>query len=862
MSKTAPTPVMKQFWEAKKNHPDSILLFRMGDFYETFENDAIKASKILGITLTKRANGAASSIPLAGFPYHSLEQHLHKFLKAGLRVAICEQVEDPKKAKGIVKREVVEVVTPGIAITDQFLNQKENNYLMCLFGADGKFGFSILDHSTGEFKTGERNLSKLRTLIQQFSPSEIIVPEFQLNDFKSRIGNDYLFTVYNEWMFDERSCYNRLTEHFKSKNLKGFGLEKLNLAISSSGVILDYLKKNCRANINHISSISIIKEKGFMNLDGFTIRNLEIFNSLNSQNDDNSLVKCLDYSLTAIGGRLLKSWVRSPLTNKKQIEFRHNLIEDLFQNKNIVKDIKFNLKKLSDTERIITRLTVNRASPREVQQLGLSLIIGDTIQTEVKKINSKNFKKLFMDFHNVGEISQVIINGLQEELPVKLSQGNVIKTGVCSKLDELREIKNDATKWLASYQVSERESSQINNLKIKYNRVFGYFIEVTKSNIDQVPEHYIRKQTLTNAERYFTPELKEFEDKILNANDKILELETELFYELRTSILEFSKLIQDNARILAFLDVICGFYELADKYNYCKPEIEVSNLLEIKNGRHPVIEQILPIDEQFIPNDIFLEPTTKQIAIITGPNMAGKSTYLRQIALIVLIAQIGSFVPADSAKIGIVDQIFTRVGASDNLTAGESTFLVEMNETANILNNATKDSLIILDEIGRGTSTYDGLSIAWAVTEYIHNKPEIASKTLFATHYHELVNLAEELPNAFNLNVLVKEYENQIVFMRKIIEGGADKSYGIHVAELAGIPQPVIQRSREILFELNENPNENVKASIEVKKEFQMDLFSKKQSEFLNDLKEIDINKITPIEAMTKLDELKKKHEV
>jgi len=862
MSKTAPTPVMKQFWEAKKNHPDSILLFRMGDFYETFENDAIKASKILGITLTKRANGAASSIPLAGFPYHSLEQHLHKFLKAGLRVAICEQVEDPKKAKGIVKREVVEVVTPGIAITDQFLNQKENNYLMCLFGADGKFGFSILDHSTGEFKTGERNLSKLRTLIQQFSPSEIIVPEFQLNDFKSRIGNDYLFTVYNEWMFDERSCYNRLTEHFKSKNLKGFGLEKLNLAISSSGVILDYLKKNCRANINHISSISIIKEKGFMNLDGFTIRNLEIFNSLNSQNDDNSLVKCLDYSLTAIGGRLLKSWVRSPLTNKKQIEFRHNLIEDLFQNKNIVKDIKFNLKKLSDTERIITRLTVNRASPREVQQLGLSLIIGDTIQTEVKKINSKNFKKLFMDFHNVGEISQVIINGLQEELPVKLSQGNVIKTGVCSKLDELREIKNDATKWLASYQVSERESSQINNLKIKYNRVFGYFIEVTKSNIDQVPEHYIRKQTLTNAERYFTPELKEFEDKILNANDKILELETKLFYELRASILEFSKLIQDNARILAFLDVICGFYELADKYNYCKPEIEVSNLLEIKNGRHPVIEQILPIDEQFIPNDIFLEPTTKQIAIITGPNMAGKSTYLRQIALIVLIAQIGSFVPADSAKIGIVDQIFTRVGASDNLTAGESTFLVEMNETANILNNATKDSLIILDEIGRGTSTYDGLSIAWAVTEYIHNKPEIASKTLFATHYHELVNLAEELPNAFNLNVLVKEYENQIVFMRKIIEGGADKSYGIHVAELAGIPQPVIQRSREILFELNENPNENVKASIEVKKEFQMDLFSKKQSEFLNDLKEIDINKITPIEAMTKLDELKKKHEV
>jgi DNA mismatch repair protein MutS len=862
MSRTAPTPVMKQFWEAKKNHPDSILLFRMGDFYEMFENDAIKASKILGITLTKRANGAASSIPLAGFPYHSLEQHLHKLLKAGLRVAICEQVEDPKKAKGIVKREVVEVVTPGIAITDQFLNQKENNYLMCLFGAEGKFGFSILDHSTGEFKTGERDLTKLRTLIQQFTPTEIIVPEFQLNDFKSRIGNDYLFTVYNEWMFDEQSCYNRLTEHFKSKNLKGFGLEKLSLAISSSGVIIDYLKKNCKANINHISSISIIKEKGFMNLDGFTIRNLEIFNSLNSQNDNNSLIECLDYTITAIGGRLLKSWVRSPLTNKKQIEFRHNLIEELFSNKNIVNDLKVSFKKLSDTERIITRLTLNRASPREVQQLGISLVIGGKIHSEVKKIKSKNINKLFKDFHDLSEVSHIILNGLQEELPVKLSQGNVVKIGVSSKLDELREIKNDATKWLARYQVNERESTQINNLKIKYNRVFGYFIEITKSNIDQAPEHYIRKQTLTNAERYFTPELKEFEDKILNANDKILELETELFYELRASILEFSMLIQDNARILAFLDVICGFYELADKYNYCKPAIENSNLLEIKNGRHPVIEQILPIDEQFIPNDIFLEPKTKQIAIITGPNMAGKSTYLRQIALIVLIAQIGSFVPADSAIIGIVDQIFTRVGASDNLTAGESTFLVEMNETANILNNATKDSLIILDEIGRGTSTYDGLSIAWAVTEYIHNKPEIASKTLFATHYHELVNLAEELPNAFNLNVLVEEYENQIVFMRKIIDGGADKSYGIHVAELAGIPQSVIQRSREILFELNENPNENVKASIEVKKEFQMDLFSKKQSEIINDLKDIDINKMTPIEAMTKLDELKKKHEV
>ena len=862
MAGTKATPVMKQFWEAKEKHKDSILLFRMGDFYETFENDAILASEILGITLTKRANGSAASVPLAGFPHHSLDQYLHKLLKASHRVAICEQVEDPKKAKGIVKREVVEVVSPGIAITDQFLNQKENNYLMCLFGAEGSFGFALLDHSTGEFKTGERKLSKLSTIVQQYSPSEILVPEFQLIDFQSRIGNEFLFTPYHEWMFDERSCYNRIKEHFKSQNLKGFGLENLHLAIPCCGVVLDYLKKNCKANINHISSVSIIKEKGFMNLDGFTIRNLEIFQPLNSQNNENSLIHCLDNTRTAIGGRLLKSWMRSPLTNKAHIEFRHNVIEEIFNDKFLLDDIQKQFKKIADVERIIARLTVNRANPREVQQIGFSIQIWDEIKNLVSDLKSKSLKKIFKNYHNLNDVSNIILNGLEDELPVKLSQGNVIRSGVSKKLDEIRSIQTDANKWLANYQVEERNKTQINSLKIKYNKVFGYFLEVTKSNLNQVPDYYIRKQTLTNAERYFTPELKEFEDKILNANDKILEIETELFLELRSSILEYSRMIQNNAKIIAELDVLCGFAELAVSNNYCKPEIENSNSLEITNGRHPVIEQILPMDEQFIPNDVYLEPKERQIALITGPNMAGKSTYLRQIALIVLMAQVGSFVPAESAKIGIVDQIFTRVGASDNLTAGESTFLVEMNETANILNNATKDSLIILDEIGRGTSTYDGLSIAWAITEYIHNKQDIAAKTIFATHYHELVSLANELPRAFNLNVMVKEFEDQIVFMRKIIEGGADKSYGIHVAELAGIPAEVIQRSREILNELNENPHESVKASLEVKKEIQMDLFSKKQNEVFKDLKEIDINQITPLEAIAKLDELKKKHKI
>ncbi|MAJ43266.1 MAG: DNA mismatch repair protein MutS [Candidatus Marinimicrobia bacterium] len=856
------TPVMKQFWDAKEKHRGSILLFRMGDFYETFENDAIITSEILGITLTKRANGSAASVPLAGFPYHSLDQHLHKLLKAGHRVAICEQVEDPKKSKGIVKREVVEVVSPGIAISDQFLNQKENNFLMCLFVVDNFFGFAILDHSTGEFKAGERSISKINTIIQQYLPSEILLPEFQVSDLKLHIKGEFLFTPYQEWMFDERSCYNRIKNHFKTQNLKGFGVENLKLAIPCCGVILDYLKKNCNTNINHITSLSIIKEKGYMNLDGFTIRNLELFQPLNSQNIKNSLIYCLDNTKTAIGGRLLKSWIRSPLAIKSKIEFRHNIIDEILNDKFLLNDIRNQFKNIADVERIISKLSVNRATPREVQQIGLSIQICNQIKNKIIKIKSRNLKNLFNNYHDIVDVSILILNNLADDLPVKISQGNVIKSGVNRKLDEIRTLQLDANTWLANYQVEEKNKTEINSLKIKYNKVFGYFIEVTKSNLNQVPSYYIRKQTLTNAERYFTPELKEFEDKILNANKEILEIETELFLELRSKVLEYSRMIQENAKLIAKLDVLFGFADLAVSNSYHKPNIQNSNILEIKNGRHPVIEQILPMDEQFIPNDVYLEPKKRQIALITGPNMSGKSTYLRQIALTVLMAQVGSYVPAESAEIGIVDQIFTRVGASDNLAAGESTFLVEMNETANILNNATKDSLIILDEIGRGTSTYDGLSIAWAIIEYIHNKTNISAKTIFATHYHELISLASKLPKAFNLNVMVQEFEDQIVFMRKIIEGGADKSYGVYVAELAGIPTEVIQRSKEILNKLNDNPHETIKASLEAKKEVQIDLFSKRQNEVFKDLKEIDINQITPLGALTKLNELKKKYEV
>ena len=851
---------MRQFWEIKEKNSDAIILFRMGDFYETFEEDAIITSKILGITLTKRANGSAASVPLAGFPYHSLEQHLHKLLREGKRVAIAEQVEDPKLSRGIVKREVVEIITPGTSTSEYFLNQKENNFLMCIFQFGDSFGFGLLDHSTGEFKAGERDLKNLSTIIEQFSPAEILISKSQLDIIKSKISKNILITHCHEWLFDKRSCYNKIKEHFLLHNLKGFGLEKMYLATSACGVILDYLKKNCKSRLNHISSISVIKQKGFMNLNGFTMRNLEIFKPLNENDKKNTLVYCLDKTCTSPGGRLLKSWIINPLTNKKEIKNRHDIIEEIISQSIILTELQNYFKQISDVPRLLSKLNLHRATPRDVLQIGKSIQVWNNVKKKVFEFKLKKIKKLYNKYNDINCISKTILNSLEDDLPLKISQGNIFKKGISNDLDEIRSIKDSANDWLVNYQNEERNKNNINNLKIKYNKVFGYFIEITNSNLNQVPDNYIRKQTLTNSERYFTVELKEFEEKILNANEKIQNIENSLFNDLSDSIIKKSEEIQHNAKINAELDVLVGLASVAQMKKYCKPEIIDSNTIEIKNGRHPVIEQIIKSDEQFIPNDIYLNPKDKQIALITGPNMAGKSTFLRQIALIVLMTQIGSYVPAEIAKIGIVDQIFTRVGANDNLAKGESTFLVEMNETANIINNATKDSLIILDEIGRGTSTYDGLSIAWALTEHLHNNKNIAAKTIFATHYHELVNLVKELPRAFNLNVLVKEYKNEIIFMRKIIEGGADKSYGIHVAKLAGMPWDIVERSKEILKKLNQNQENNLEVDLEMKKNNQMDFFTNKFKNLLNDLNKININETTPLEALHKLDELKKRY--
>jgi DNA mismatch repair protein MutS len=854
------TPVMKQFWDAKKAYPNSLMLFRMGDFYETFDEDAKIASEVLGIALTKRANGAASTVPLAGFPYHAIEQYLHKLLKAGHRVAICEQVEDPKFAKGIVKREVVEVVTPGTSLSERFLEQRENNYLVSVYILKEKFGLSILDHSTGEFLTGEWDLNEIQNVVQQYHPSEIIVSESQKKHLeKLLIGYDYFISTIPDWVSEYNTSYEILTEHFKTQSLKGFGVEDYNLSIVSSGNIIHYIQQNNMGNTHHLTSLSIIQDEGVMALDSFTIRNLEIFSSLANQGIHGTLISVLDRTITSAGGRLLKRWIRRPLAVKENIEKRLNRVEEFITNRDLREDVVLNLREVSDIDRIIARISAHRASPRDVINLANSLS-KVSIFREVFTNVEPALNTLISESRDTSKIVDSILTTLKSEPPANISKGGYVENGFSKELDEYRQLSNNANEWLVKYQIEEQEKTSIPKLKVGYNRVFGYYIEISKIHIDKIPENYIRKQTLTNAERYFTPELKEYENKILSAEDKIISLETKIFQELCNSILQSASEIQHNALILAKLDIALGLAEVAEHQQYSRPTILDDNSLDLHDSRHPVVEKLLPIGESFIPNDLQLNCKTRQVAIITGPNMAGKSTYLRQVGLVVIMAQMGSYVPASLAKIGIVDKLFTRVGASDNLAGGESTFLVEMNETANILNNATSKSLIILDEIGRGTSTYDGLSIAWAVTEHIHNFEAISAKTLFATHYHELVKLADDLPKAFNLNIAVKEFGNRVVFLRKIIEGGADKSYGIHVAEMAGLPKPVIQRSHEILTQLMSGDKEKLSSSLEVKQTVQTNLFDEKEHELQDELSELNINQLTPMEALLKLDEMKKKH--
>jgi len=854
------TPVMKQFWDAKKAHPNTLMLFRMGDFYETFEKDAKIASEILGITLTKRANGAASSVPLAGFPYHALEQYLHKLLKAGHRVAICEQVEDPKLAKGIVKREVVEVLSPGTALSEKFLDKRENNYLAGIVFEKNRFGISFLDHSTGEFQTGEAETHQLVNMLKQFQVSEILIPENQKHILQSIIGNHPFFvTTCQDWTAEYSTTYEILTEHFSTQNLKGFGLEGLNLSTCSSGMVLHYVNHNFKGRTTHITSVSVVQEDGIMSLDTFTVRNLELFKSLATQGIHGTLISVIDKTVTSAGSRLLKQWLRRPLTDKKKIEERLDRVQVFVNDHHLGNEVRQSLKEISDIERILVRLSTQKATPRDVVHLGISLSKIPVFQ-QVFSEDEQCLVKLLKQSENTDNVTNTIQKTLMDEPPVNATKGGYIRQGFSKELDEYRELSQNATDWLLQYQTEEQHKTGIPSLKVGYNRVFGYYIEVTKTHLKKVPESYIRKQTLTNAERYFTPELKEYESKILSAEEKIISFETKYFQELRVEILKSAKPIQQNAEVLAKLDIASALGEVASKNDYSRPQVYKNKELTLQESRHPVVEKLLPIGDSFIPNDLELENKKKQIAILTGPNMAGKSTYLRQIGLIVIMAQIGCFVSAQNSKIGIVDKLFTRVGASDNLAGGESTFLVEMNETANILNNATQNSLILLDEIGRGTSTYDGLSIAWAVTEYLHNFAEVSAKTVFATHYHELVELADELPRAFNLNVAVKEYGNRVIFLRKIIDGGADKSYGVHVAEMAGLPKSVIHRSHEILNQLMKNDNSKPSASLEVKNISQIGLFEEKENKLKQELEELDVNQLTPIEALTELDKLKKKH--
>ena len=856
------TPVMRQFREAKKSHPDSIMLFRMGDFYETFDKDAIVASEILGITLTKRSNGAASAVPLAGFPYHSLDQYLHKLLKAGHRVAICEQVEDPKKAKGIVKRDVVEVLSPGTAISDQYLDEKKNNFFSSLFIIKDKVGIALIDYSTGEFRCGEFKLEEMGNIINQFSVTEIIIPQdqFDLLSEKLKIKN-YFITKIPDYVINKETGSEILTKLFKTNSLKGFGVENLNSGICAAGNAIRYLDKNFMGKMSHLVSLKLIDNNEVMTLDPFTIKNLELFYSLSNSNLIGTFIDVIGKMQTPQGNRLIRKWIRRPLLDKNRINSRLNRISEIFDNKELFNYLMDNLKHIFDIDRIIAKLSTNKANPKDLINLSNSLVTISNIKSNITN-KTPELNNLLTKLVDTSGIQGMINDTIKDEPSINLNKGHFIKRGFSEELDRLHDISHSGNDWLVNFQLEEREKTNIPSLKIGYNKVFGYYIEVTKTHSSKVPDNYIRKQTLTNAERYFTEDLKEYENQILSAEDKIQSLELEIFNSLRQNLLIDIQPMLNNSIIISKVDIALSLTNIAKNNNYVKPIISNNNNILIKNSRHPVVEKLLPLGEDFIANDICLSTDEKQIAIITGPNMSGKSTYLRQIGLIVIMAQMGSFVPASHAEIGIVDKLFTRVGASDNLAEGESTFLVEMNETANILNNTTDKSLIILDEIGRGTSTYDGLSIAWAITEFIHNNKSSSAKTLFATHYHELVDLANSLNRAFNLNVNVKEIDDDVVFLRKIIEGGTDKSYGIYVAKMAGLPNEVILRANEILNSLSSNrkKTENIEQYDSERIQQSTDLYVGK--ELIGELSNIDINSLSPIEALKKLDELKNKYKI
>ena len=859
------TPMMKQFLDLKAKHPDAVMLFRCGDFYETYSTDAIVASEILGITLTKRANGKGKTVEMAGFPHHALDTYLPKLVRAGKRVAICDQLEDPKMTKKLVKRGITELVTPGVSINDNVLNYKENNFLAAVHFGKASCGVAFLDISTGEFLTAEGPFDYIDKLLNNFAPKEILFERGKRLMFEGNFGSKFFTFELDDWVFTETTAREKLLKHFETKNLKGFGVEHLKNGIIASGAILQYLTMTQHTQIGHITSLSRIEEDKYVRLDKFTVRSLELIGNMND--GGSSLLNVIDRTISPMGARLLKRWMVFPLKDKKPIDERLNVVEYFFRQPDFKAVIEEQLHLIGDLERIISKVAVGRVSPREVVQLKVALQAIEPIKLACIQADNASLNQIGEQLNLCVTIRDRIAKEIKNDPPLAVNKGGVIQDGVNADLDELRRISYSGKDYLLQIQQRESELMGIPSLKVAYNNVFGYYIEVRNVHKDKVPKEWIRKQTLVNAERYITQELKEYEEKILGAEDKILILETQLYTDLVQALMEFIPQIQINANQIARLDCLLSFANVARENRYIRPIIEDNDVLDIRQGRHPVIEKQLPIGEKYIANDVMLDSDTQQIIIITGPNMAGKSALLRQTALITLLAQIGSFVPAESAHIGLVDKIFTRVGASDNISVGESTFMVEMNEAADILNNVSSRSLVLFDELGRGTSTYDGISIAWAIVEYIHEHPKAKARTLFATHYHELNEMEKSFKRIKNYNVSVKEVDNKVIFLRKLERGGSEHSFGIHVAKMAGMPKSIVKRANEILKQLeSDNRQQGIagKPLAEVSENrggmqlsfFQLDdpILCQIRDEILN----LDVNNLTPIEALNKLNDIKK----
>ena len=859
------TPMMKQFLDLKAKHPDAVMLFRCGDFYETYSTDAVVAAEILGITLTKRANGKGKTVEMAGFPHHALDTYLPKLVRAGKRVAICDQLEDPKMTKKLVKRGITELVTPGVSINDNILNYRENNFLAAVHFGKGTCGVAFLDISTGEFLTAEGPFDYVDKLLNNFAPKEVLFERGKRGMFEGNFGSKFFTFELDDWVFTETTAREKLLKHFETKNLKGFGVEHLKNGIIASGAILQYLIMTQHTQIGHITSLARIEEDKYVRLDKFTVRSLELIGSMND--GGSSLLNVIDKTISPMGARLLKRWLVFPLKDVLPINERLNVVEYFFRQPDFKELIEEQLHLIGDLERIISKVAVGRVSPREVVALKVALQAIEPIKEACLEADNASLNRIGEQLNICKSIRDRIEKEINNDPPLLINKGGVMKSGVNAELDELRQIAYSGKDYLLQIQQRESELTEIPSLKIGYNNVFGYYIEVRNTHKDKVPQEWIRKQTLANAERYITQELKEYEEKILGAEDKILILETQLYMELVQALSEFIPAIQVNANQIARLDCLLSFANVARENNYIRPVIEDNDVLDIRQGRHPVIEKQLPIGEKYIANDVVLDSSSQQIIIITGPNMAGKSALLRQTALITLLAQIGSFVPAESAHIGLVDKIFTRVGASDNISVGESTFMVEMNEAADILNNLSSRSLVLFDELGRGTSTYDGVSIVWAIVEHIHEHPKAKARTLFATHYHELNEMEKSFKRIKNYNVSVKEVDNKVIFLRKLERGGSEHSFGIHVAKMAGMPKSIVKRANDILKQLEADNRQQGIASKpmaevgETRGGMQLSFFQLEDPvlcQIRDEILNLDVNNLTPLEALNKLNDIKR----